>query len=198
MLDPQTVRFVLILLNCEVSMNYEEIAVRRVNTFMKNIVLIGAMILTSLAGTALAACDCSRFLPCFDDGSAAGSACFGIYNDCVASCNRGAAEAPGVWGAIAVSDSTLAYGSAWAYQSEQDAKNRASRECSLAMNAMRDCRVVGTFRNACVALATSPKEHAWGFSGAQSSIKSAVKSAITQCQKYGGRSCTIASQFCSP
>lgn len=179
-------------------MTCKEIAVRRANTFMKNIVVLGAIILTSFAGTALAACDCSRFLPCFDDGSAAGSACFAIYNDCVASCNREPSQAQGVWGAIAVSESTLAFGSAWGYQSEQDAKHRASRECSLAMNAMRDCRVVGTFSNACVALATSPNEHSWGFSGSQTNINSAVKNAMTQCKKYGGRSCDIVSKFCSP
>ena len=179
-------------------MNSKEITLRQINRSMTNVILIGIVMLTSLAGSALADCDCSRFLPCFDDGSAAGNACFGIYNDCVASCNRGPTQAPGIWGAVAVSPSTLASGSSWRYQSEKDAENQALRECSLAMNAMRDCKVVGTFTNACVALATSPHENAWGFSGSKASIKSAVKSAMTQCQKYGGRSCKIVSKFCSP
>jgi len=66
------------------------------------------------------------------------------------------------------------------------------------MNAVRDCKVVGAFANACVALATSPNEHAWGFSGTFSSVKQAADAAMNRCQNGGGRTCAIVSKFCSP
>jgi hypothetical protein len=107
-------------------------------------------------------------------------------------------QAPGIWGALAVSPSTTVFGSTWGYQNQQDAANSAVRECSIAMNAMRDCKVVGVFANACVALATSAKENAWGFSGTFSSVKQAADAAMTRCQNGGGRSCAIVANFCSP
>jgi hypothetical protein len=111
---------------------------------------------------------------------------------------RSPAQAPGIWGALAVSPSTTVSGSTWGYQNQRDAENSALKECSLAMNAMRDCRIVGVFANACVALATSPNEHAWGFSGTFNSVKQAADAAMTRCRNGGGRTCAITAKFCSP
>jgi hypothetical protein len=111
---------------------------------------------------------------------------------------KGPAQAPGIWGALAVSPSTTLSGSTWGYQDKQHAADSALKECSLAMNAMRDCRIVGVFANACVALATSPNEHAWGFSGTYNTIKLAADAAMTRCQNGGGRTCAIVAKFCSP
>jgi hypothetical protein len=109
------------------------------------------------------------------------------------------AQAPAIWGAIAVSDSTLVSGTSWEYQNPQDAQAQAVRQCSLAMNAMRDCKVIGNaFANACVALATSPNEHAWGYSGTYNSLAQASQSALGQCRSSGSRSCAITVKFCSP
>jgi len=66
------------------------------------------------------------------------------------------------------------------------------------MNAMRDCRIVGSFANTCVALATSAKEHAWGYSGTYSTMKQAADAAMTRCRNGGGHACTITTDFCSP
>ena len=112
--------------------------------------------------------------------------------------SAGPGQAPGIWGALAMSPSTLVSGSTWGYQNKQDAENSAQKECSLATNAMRDCKIVGVFANACVALATSPNEHAWGFSGTFNSVKQATDAAMTRCQNGGGRTCAIVSRFCSP
>jgi hypothetical protein len=122
-----------------------------------------------------------------------------ILAGCLDPPNRmGPAQAPGIWGALAVSPSTLVYGSTWGYQNRQDAENSARKECSIAMNAMRDCKVVGVFANACVALATSTNEHAWGFSGTFDSVKQAADAAMTRCRNAGGRNCAITAKFCSP
>ena len=110
----------------------------------------------------------------------------------------GAALPPGIWGALAVSPSTLVSGSTWGYQDKQSAEKSALKECSLAMNAMRDCKIVGSFANTCVALAISAKEHAWGYSGTYSTMKQAADAAMTRCRNGGGHACTITTNFCSP
>ena len=63
---------------------------------------------------------------------------------------------------------------------------------------MRDCAVVSTFANACVALATSEAEKAWGYSQMSKTAKAAQTDAIDRCVRGGGKSCVIANSFCSP
>jgi len=105
---------------------------------------------------------------------------------------------PAIWGAVALSKSTLISGSSWEYQSGQDAGNRAVSECSKAMNAMRDCAVLQTFANACVALATSPQDQKWGYSGTYNTIAGAESNAISRCTGSGGHACAITQSICSP
>src|SRR5665213_2442826 len=50
---------------------------------------------------------------------------------------RQSAPEPDVWGAIAVSPSTLVYGAAWKFPSEQAAKDWALKDC--AKKGPRDC-----------------------------------------------------------
>ena len=105
---------------------------------------------------------------------------------------------PGVWGAIAFSTATFASGYSWGQQNAQAAANAAASECYRTMNAMRDCPIVGSFANACAALATSGKEAAWGYSGPLNSVREATQNALDRCQKGGGRSCAIVASLCSP
>jgi Domain of unknown function (DUF4189) len=105
---------------------------------------------------------------------------------------------PGIWGAIAFSTATFNSGYSWGQQNAQAAGNAAASECYRAMNAMRDCPVVGSFANACAALATSGKEAAWGYSGPANSVQQATQSAMERCQKGGGHSCTVVASLCSP
>jgi hypothetical protein len=112
--------------------------------------------------------------------------------------SAGPGQAPGIWGALAMSPSTLVSGSTWGYQDKQTAENSALKECSLAMNAMRDCKIVGSFANACAAFATSVKEHAWGYSGTYDSFGQAADAAMNRCRNGGGHACTITTIFCSP
>ena len=105
---------------------------------------------------------------------------------------------PGIWGAIAFSTATFSSGYSWGQQNAQAAGNAAASECYRSMNAMRDCPVVGSFANACAALATSGKENAWGYSGPLNNIQQATQGALDRCQKGGGHSCTIVASLCSP
>jgi Domain of unknown function (DUF4189) len=105
---------------------------------------------------------------------------------------------PGIWGAIAFSTATFSSGYSWGQQNAQAAGNAAASECYRSMNAMRDCPVVGSFANACAALATSGKEAAWGYSGPVNNLQQATQAALDRCQKGGGRSCTVVAQLCSP
>jgi hypothetical protein len=109
-----------------------------------------------------------------------------------------AALPPGIWGAIAFSTATFQSGYSWGQQNGQSAGNAAASECYRVMNAMRDCPVVGTFSNACAALATSGKEGAWGYSGPFNSIRQAMENALERCQKGGGHSCAVVASLCSP
>jgi hypothetical protein len=105
---------------------------------------------------------------------------------------------PGIWGAIAFSTATFQSGFSWGQQNAQAAGNAAASECYRVMNAMRDCPVVGSFANACAALATSPKEAAWGYGGPVGNVRQATQNAIDRCQKGGGHSCTVVASLCSP
>jgi hypothetical protein len=102
---------------------------------------------------------------------------------------------PDFWGAIAVSKSTLMYGTAVKFSSEQAAKDFAVKEC--AKKGAKDCAVATTIANNLrVALATSPAEKAFsiGLSGATTFASS---NATFRCQHAGGRSCKIAIAFCA-
>lgn len=105
---------------------------------------------------------------------------------------------PGIWGAIAFSTATFQSGYSWGQQNAQAAGSAAASECYRVMNAMRDCPVVGSFANACAALATSGKEAAWGYGGPSNSAQQATQTALDRCQKGGGRSCTVVASVCSP
>jgi hypothetical protein len=120
-----------------------------------------------------------------------------ILANCDTPQNRPSAP-PGIWGALAFSKSTLVSGIAWSYPSEPAARQNAASECSIAMNAMRDCSVLGAFANGCAALATSPDDHAWGFSGSLATAAAAKEAAVDWCIKSGGRACGITQAFCSP
>jgi hypothetical protein len=109
-----------------------------------------------------------------------------------------APAAPAIWGAVALSKSTLISGSSWEYQSQQDAATRAVSECSKAMNAMRDCAVLQVFANYCAALATSPQDHQWGYSGTYNTIAEAESHALSGCTGSGGHACAITQSICSP
>ncbi len=102
------------------------------------------------------------------------------------------ASAQGAFGAIALSTKTGAWGTAYNYNNETAARNRALSECSQHAD---DCRVYRTFENVCVAVAGDGSGNfgwAWGFTPNERRRR-----AIQQCTDQGGQNCKIETQFCT-
>jgi hypothetical protein len=100
-----------------------------------------------------------------------------------------------VWGAIAVSSSTLLAGNSWNFRSEADASNRALAECR-ALHA-GDCKVVVTVADVCVALAISKPEKVYAVGGPISAANFADGNATLKCRRAGGKACSIVLSFCA-
>jgi hypothetical protein len=122
-----------------------------------------------------------------------------IYATCMSMCMNGPSQPPpppDVWGAIAVSPSTLTEGHAWNFKSEQDASKRALKECQGATKAA-DCKIVVTVADVCVSLAASKPEKVYAGSSPSPGITFANNNAMLHCQRAGGRSCAVLTSFCA-
>jgi len=98
----------------------------------------------------------------------------------------------GDWGALALSTSTGAWGTSYNYDDEDEARERAMRECRK--NA-RDCKVFKTFENTCVAVSGDSAGNfgwSWGYTASERRRR-----AIAQCREQGGKGCKVESQFCT-
>ena len=104
-----------------------------------------------------------------------------------------AASYAGDWAAIALSTKTGAWGTSYNYDEEEDARDRAMRECRKHAS---DCRVFKTFQNVCVALAGDGSGNfgwAWGYETASERRRRAVQ----QCRDQGGKGCEVVTTFCT-
>jgi uncharacterized protein DUF4189 len=120
--------------------------------------------------------------------------CFNIYPDnqlrdmCVKECGK-----PKVtFGAIAYGPESEAVGWSYDYETEDEARHNALRNCAPHGN---DCRVVTSFSNACGAVAAGTnKRYAIGEGVSE---KQAQADAIAKCSKAGGTECEIQAWSCS-
>lgn len=103
---------------------------------------------------------------------------------------------PDVWGALAVSPSTLLSGDSWNYNSEATASNRALAECRASSRA-GDCKVVVTVADVCVALASSKATNIYAVGGPTGAANFAENNALLKCQRAGGGACAITASFCA-
>jgi Domain of unknown function (DUF4189) len=166
---------------------------------MKLAMITAAVILIGSARAAIAdsRSDCASQCPvCGGD-----AVCAQIYDNCLNNCLRGPSKPsppplPDVFGAIAVSASTLSYGTSWNYKSKQDADARALQECEKSTSA-KDCKIVVTVADVCVALATSKPERVFGVGGPIGASNYAAGNATLKCQRAGGKSCVVNTQFCA-
>lgn len=94
------------------------------------------------------------------------------------------------YGAIAISESTMAWGSSWNATSQAEAERTAIEYCGRS-----DCRSVNWFRNACGALAMSGNR-AWAADWGATQEEARSK-ALAACRSSGGTSCQIQNTTCS-
>ena len=100
----------------------------------------------------------------------------------------GAADAAG---ALAVG-SCGAYGYGFDYAKETDARTAAMRKC-----AGGKCRVVGTLRRACAAMAVDAKNPCGSFGWAiDSHLGKAENISMRRCVQFGGHDCVVRAWAC--
>jgi hypothetical protein len=109
---------------------------------------------------------------------------------------RGGAP-PGIWGALAISRSSNAYGYSYDFPSQEAANAAALAHCNAGLKGQRDCQVRSTFARNCIALATSD-EGGWGYSATYGDLVADDRDALSHCQNSGGKSCSTVLAYCSP
>jgi hypothetical protein len=106
------------------------------------------------------------------------------------------APQPDVWGAVAVPSSLATRpGFSYNYRSEQGAKQGAMENC--ASKGGKDCKVVVTVADVCVAVAISKPERIYTVGGPIGASNVANDGAMLKCQRAGGHSCAVTTSFCA-
>ena len=102
-------------------------------------------------------------------------------------------RSPGPYGAIALSQSSLGYGTAWGYSDAAAAAARAQSECALAGSA--DCVVRVSLAGTCGALVMSNEQNqSFAVNDSDKDIAGAL--ALAQCQANGASDCVVQAKFC--
>ena len=104
---------------------------------------------------------------------------------------------PDVWGALAVSPSTLAWGNSWNYKTGKEAEAEALKNCRTYSKGARDCRVAVTVADVCVSMAASMAQKIYTVGGPTGAANFAADNAMLKCKRAGGRACVIATSFCA-
>lgn len=102
------------------------------------------------------------------------------------------ARAQGVYGALAISSSTGAYGYGFNYATEAQARDRALTECA---KHAQDCKVYATFQRQCIAVARASNNAfgwAYGFAADERGER-----ALNECAGRNGNDCKVVTRFCS-
>jgi hypothetical protein len=102
-------------------------------------------------------------------------------------------KTPGIYGAIALSSGTQAYGTAWGYADPAQAHARAQTECAkLGLN---DCAVRVSLAGTCGALVMSTQS-GQTFAVTDTDKANAGAFALAQCQATGASDCQVQANFC--
>jgi len=103
---------------------------------------------------------------------------------------------PDVWGAIAVSPTTLVWGTSWNYKSKEEAAAMALKQCQ-STTGVKDCKVALKVADVCTALVLSRAEKLYVIGGPAGALNFATANGMLKCQRAGGRTCAIATSFCA-
>ncbi|MDJ0717406.1 MAG: DUF4189 domain-containing protein [Prochloraceae cyanobacterium] len=104
------------------------------------------------------------------------------------------AQGQNLFGSIAVSPSTGAYGYSWNYKSRQGAVNGALRTCENYAGRAGDCRALVWFQNACGSLTQNSR--GWG-SGWGTTRSLAQNYALQSCRQNYGSGCRVVETVCT-
>jgi hypothetical protein len=100
---------------------------------------------------------------------------------------------PAVYGAIALSQNSLGFGTAWGYRDPASASERAQKECAHA--GATDCVVRLSLAGTCGALAISGQSNqVVAVNDADKAMAGAL--ALAQCQATGASDCVVQANFC--
>ncbi len=102
------------------------------------------------------------------------------------------AAAEGVYGALAISPSTGAYGYGYNYDTPAAARDRAMTECR---KHAQDCQVYAQFQRQCIAVARASNNAfgwAYGFAADERGER-----ALNECAGRNGNDCKVITRFCS-
>jgi hypothetical protein len=102
------------------------------------------------------------------------------------------AAAQGVYGALAISPSTGAYGFGSNYDTAAAARDRAMTECR---KHAQDCQVYAQFQRQCIAVARASNNAfgwAYGFAADERGER-----ALNECAGRNGNDCKVVTRFCS-
>lgn len=102
---------------------------------------------------------------------------------------------PDVWGAVAVSPSTLSWGTSWNYKEEAAASQNAMSRCRA--SGASDCKVAVTVADVCVSLATSPGQKIFAIGRPIGAANYAEDAALIKCKRAGGQACAVTTSFCA-
>ncbi len=102
-------------------------------------------------------------------------------------------KTPGMYGAIALSSGTQAFGTAWGYADPAEAHARAQTEC--AKLGLTDCAVRVSLAGTCGALVMS-SQTAQTFAVTDLDKAGAGALALAQCQATGASDCQVQANFC--
>jgi hypothetical protein len=102
---------------------------------------------------------------------------------------------PDVWGALAISPSTLKWGASWNYHDEAAASQNALSRCRASGSG--DCKLAVTVADVCVSLATSPAQKVYSIGGPIGAANFADDAAVLKCKRAGGQACAVSTSFCA-
>lgn len=108
---------------------------------------------------------------------------------------RGRPLKPQIFGALAVSLSTLKYASAINEKTEDAARQSALARCQG--TGATDCRVEKTMVDACMALAFSRPQRLYAVGGPTGAGNFADDAALLKCRRAGGKSCAVEISVCA-
>lgn len=154
-----------------------------VNALLRMLVTVGGLALGSLVFPAGALAQCH-----FDPNNPV----------CIPDSNPstpGRAPKPDVWGAIAITP-TLIWGTSWNYKTKAEAQSQALKRCQT-QSGTGKCKIAVTVADVCVSLAVSEAQKIYRVGGPTGAINFASNNAMLQCQRAGGKACTIATSFCA-